>query len=549
MRSRKATRSKNTEMNADSLLLVAKIGVENCAFAFDTLFSFTVPPALEAAVVPGKRVLVPFGRGNALRQGFVFAVEREEKPERALKSVFSVADEEPLLSAEMLSLAAAVRERTFSTWFAAAKAMLPGGMCLKNECAYTALDAAHADIAACGEFAREIWAFLRTKKNGARESELCRTFGDRQTGNALRTLEAAGLVRRQRETLRITGDVTLKKLRLAYEDTDATATLTEKQRAVAEFLRDAGAATGKEISYYTGVSAAVIARLRKNGVLAEETETVSRRPESRYAVKKAETITLSEEQDAAYRKLLAAYRKGEPATALLFGVTGSGKTNMYLTLIDAVLKDGRSVIVLVPEISLTPQTVAAFLNRFGERVAVMHSGLSMGERRDEFFRIKRGEAQVVVGTRSAVFAPLEQIGAIIIDEEQEHTYQSEMSPRYDARAVARLRANHHGALVVFASATPSVETFARAQAGKYLLCALTKRYGAAVLPAVIKADMSDPEIANPFRRSAPLWRRKSKKTWRQGSRRFCLSTAAGTTRSSSAKNANPWSPARIAAFP
>ena len=494
-------------MDDSSGLLVARVGVENCAFAFDTLFSFSVPPALAGTVVPGGRVRVPFGRGNTLRQGFVFAVEEETAPERELKPVFSAADEAPLLNAEMLALAGAVRESTFSTWFASAKAALPGGMCLKNECVFFACDGADGTLAGCGEFAREIWAFLRTKKNGARESELCRVFGAKQTGGALRALLSAGVVTRQRETLKISGDLTLKKLRLTSDDPASLDALTEKQRAAAAFLLENGAATGKEVTYYTGVSAAVLARMKKNGVLAEVTEFVSRRPESLYAVKRETSIVLSEEQTAAYRTLLAAYRKHEAETALLFGVTGSGKTNVYLSLIDEVLKDGRRVIVLVPEISLTPQTVATFVNRFGGQVAVMHSGLSVGERRDEFFRIKRGEAKVVVGTRSAVFAPLDNVGAIIIDEEQEHTYQSEMSPRYDARAVARLRCRYHGALLVLASATPSVETYARAIAGKYLLCELTKRYGAAVLPTVIKADMSDRETANPFSAfSAPLER-------------------------------------------
>jgi len=197
------------------------------------------------------------------------------------------------------------------------------------------------------------------------------------------------------------------------------------------------------------------------------------------------------QQKEAYEKLYKAYLSESSETALLFGVTGSGKTNVYLSLIKMVIEDGKNVIVLVPEISLTSQTISHFERIFGNNIAVLHSGLSAGERRDEFYRIKHGKARIVIGTRSAVFAPVENLGAIIIDEEQEHTYKSEMSPRYDAKNAAKFRCLYNKALLVLASATPSVETFAKAQEGKYILCELTERYGNAVLPEVISVDMTD----------------------------------------------------------
>ncbi len=510
--------------------LIAKVGVENCAYAFDTLFSFFIPPELTDAVVPGRRVLVPFGRGDRLRQGFVFAVEpAEENREDAdlqLKPVFSAADEAPLLDGELLRLAETLRERTFSTYFACAKAMLPGGMCLKRERTYKLSPEAETRLSGCTETERELAAFIRAEKKPVKESALCRAFGSKTTGTRLRRLEAAGVLTAGTESLKISGDLELKKLRLA-ENAEALGPFTEKQQAVVDFLTETDAATGKEIAYYTGVSADVLRRLTGKGVLTEETETVQRRPETVYPVTSSGEPRLSDAQMRAFRRLYEAYRAPKPGAALLYGVTGSGKTNVYLQLIDRVLQDGRGVIVLVPEISLTPQTVALFLRRFGDRVAVMHSGLSAGERRDEFFRVKRGEANVVVGTRSAVFAPVKDLGAVIIDEEQEHTYQSELSPRYDARTVARLRANAHGALLVLASATPSVESYARAKAGVYRLCTLPERYGPAVLPQVITVDMNDKDNGNPFSALSVRLERELKENLERGEQSILLVNRRG----------------------
>ena len=172
----------------------------------------------------------------------------------------------------------------------------------------------------------------------------------------------------------------------------------------------------------------------------------------------------------------------KPAAALLYGVTGSGKTSVYLKLIDRALAQNpeKGIIVMVPEISLTPQAVSIFKGRYGSKVAVFHSRLSMGQRLDEFKRVKKGLATIVVGTRSAVFAPLERVGLIVMDEEQEHTYKSESAPRYHARDVARLRAAYPNALLVLASATPSVESYAKAKAGIYTLCPLKNRFGGGI---------------------------------------------------------------------
>jgi len=402
---------------------IAKIGVENCAYSFDELFSFAIPPNLVTDVTPGRRVLVPFGKSNSVRQGFVFSVEKsaENDSENELKPVMEVLDNEPLLTDETVKLALFIRDRVFCTYFAAAKALLPGGMCSK-----------------------------------APVSEL-----------------------------------SVKMVRLSERAKLTSPSLTVKQQNIYDFLKEFETASVKELTYYIGCTPAVIKTMAKNGVCELYDLPVSRSPIRETKCGVIPLPELSPQQKEAYEKLYKAYLSESSETALLFGVTGSGKTNVYLSLIKMVIEDGKNVIVLVPEISLTSQTISHFERIFGNNIAVLHSGLSAGERRDEFYRIKHGKARIVIGTRSAVFAPVENLGAIIIDEEQEHTYKSEMSPRYDAKNAAKFRCLYNKALLVLASATPSVETFAKAQEGKYILCELTERYGNAVLPEVISVDMTD----------------------------------------------------------
>lgn len=475
-----------------SAQLIAKVGVENCAYSFDMLFSFLVPAHLSNAVSAGMRVLVPFGAGNTVRQGFVFSVETEAPPpELKLKPVFSVLDEAPLLNDELVRLALTLRERTWCTYFTAAKAMLPGGMCMKTEKVYSLTGEASSAVEN-DPAAQQVLAVLKTKKKPVRMRDILKNCG-LETDETLRLLEKEGCIRSETSAFAPVGEISVKMVRLTQEAEEILSTrkATAKQLQVIELLRDFETASVKEICYYTGITPGVIRTLEKYGVCELYDMPVFRTPTGRNALPGAPVPVLSAQQQQAYDTLYNAYQAGKGETALLFGVTGSGKTNVYLALIDRVLSDGKNVIVLVPEISLTAQTIALFEQRFGERIAVLHSGLSLGERRDEFFRIKRGDAKVVIGTRSAVFAPLENIGAVIIDEEQEHTYKSEMSPRYDARIAARFRCAYHGALLVLASATPSVETYAKAAGGKYILCELDKRFGNAVLPEVITVDMTD----------------------------------------------------------
>ena len=288
------------------------------------------------------------------------------------------------------------------------------------------------------------------------------------------------------------GSKTLKMVRLAENDIDFSS-LTKKQRNVCELLADIGAAGVNEICEFCSVGISVLNTLKKHNVVEFYNKEIMRNP---YLTSKEvckEDIVLSPEQNDAYlqnRQLL-----GKSGVSLLFGVTGSGKTQVYLKLIDDVLNEGKDAIVLVPEISLTPQVLEKFRSRYGSKTAVIHSGLSLGERNDEFKRIDRGEAKIVIGTRSAVFAPVHNLGIIIIDEEQEQTYKSERTPRYNARDVAKFRTKYNNALLLLGSATPSIESYSNALKGKYFLSVLTERYGNAVLPNVVCVDMKN-EIRN-----------------------------------------------------
>ena len=265
--------------------------------------------------------------------------------------------------------------------------------------------------------------------------------------------------------------------------------LTSKQSEVYELIKLSGGVSVKEIRYFTGVTSSVIDALQKKGLIYFYDEEVFR-IDSRKADDSAPEIELSAEQQTACDNLYGEYVDIKAHVSLLYGVTGSGKTSVFIKLIERVIDRGEGIIVMVPEISLTPQFVSLFSRRFGEKIAVFHSALSLGERLDEYKRVKKGLANIVIGTRSAVFAPFNKVGLIIMDEEQEYSYKSENSPRYHAREIAMFRCAQSGGLLVLSSATPSVESFYYAKSGRYSLNTLTKRYGTAVLPTVVTADMN-----------------------------------------------------------
>lgn len=473
---------------------VVKVAVEQAAFHFDKLYSYVVPEPLEP-VSRGCRVTVPFGGGNRRRQAVVVEVDAQAEVAK-LKPVYAVLDRTPLLNDELMDLALWLKERTFCTVFDAVRTMLPTGFSMRLTPTYQVSPAVDTlpEGALSVEEKRLITA-LSAYPDGLEKGRLLALLGLESDSLLPRQMAERGLLLRTDAATQNGSDASIRMLRLTLppeqlEDAMALNACTEKQRAVLRLLGEVGDASFKETCYFSGVTGAVIQALVKKELVEFYEREVLRRPyETDGALPPLSPTPLSEQQQRVFNGLAAEYDKKSAAAALLFGVTGSGKTQVYMNLIDRVLADGRQVLVLVPEISLTPQLLALFLRRFGARVAMLHSGLSIGERMDEWKRIKRGDATIVLGTRSAVFAPLSQLGLIVMDEEQEHTYKSESAPRYHTRDVARYRCVKHNALLVMCSATPSVETFHAAQSGRYALFRLDSRFGEAVLPQVEVADL------------------------------------------------------------
>ena len=284
------------------------------------------------------------------------------------------------------------------------------------------------------------------------------------------------------------GDASTKTVTLLIENENDLPKLTPKQRSVVDLLFDVNTASVSEICELCSVGTSVLKNLEKYGVISIFDKEIYRNPYKNVEVKEPKKIELTFEQSKAYDTYSNMLLNGG-GSGLLYGVTGSGKTQVYLKLIDKALENDRDVIVLVPEISLTPQVLSIFHARYGDKVAVFHSGLSLGERNDEYKRADRGEAKIVIGTRSAVFAPLHNLGLIIMDEEQENTYKSERTPKYNTKDVAHFRCKYNKALFLMTSATPSLETYSNALKGKYVLCELNERFGDAKLPHVITVDM------------------------------------------------------------
>lgn len=472
----------------------AKVAVEDAVFTFDKEFDYIIPQELEKSAECGCRVTVPFGKGNRKRIGIIFDIT-DFSESKKLKKISSVLDNEPLLNEEMLSLARWIKDRTFCTLYEAAKAMLPTGINHKIVVSYAvSAQADEVKAASLSGIQKEIFDYLKNRGVFVKSDNLFKALGIKPAAEAAEALVASGLLVSSRDAVRNIGDLTVKMMRLLPEEAEIK--LTQKQRQMADVLRDVGTASVKELCYFTGLTPAVANALVRNGAAEFFAEEAFVLPDFSGEKGERTPILLTDEQTAAYNRLSELAQSGKAAASLLYGVTGSGKTSVYMSVIDKVVDSGKSVIVMVPEIGLTPQTISIFCKRYGGDIAVFHSALSVRERLEQWKRVKSGNAKIIIGTRSAVFAPAENIGLIIVDEEQEHTYKSEQSPRYNAIDVAKFRAAYHKCLLLLASATPSVESYAAALNGKYELCTLTKRYGSAVLPEVLTVDMrTEPKAA------------------------------------------------------
>lgn len=406
---------------------VAKIAVSAATYWIDKPYDYFIPESLREQAVPGVRVSIPFSRGNRRCEGIILAVA-ENSEYGQLKAIIDVLDAQPVLTPEQIKLALFMRERFFCTVYDAVKAILPAGLWFNEEGKQRAKD---------------------------------------------KTVEVA---------------------RLAVTSEDAAVIADNKRRrspqqaAILDLLCSFEMLPVRDILNHTGASRQSLKNLIKLELVELFQREVYRRPEV-YADEVRPVPELNAEQEKAYKGLARLADGEKAAVALLFGVTGSGKTSVYIHLINDSLKKGKSAILLVPEIALTPQMLHTFSSHFGDEIAVLHSSLSTGERYDEWKRIKNGRAKVVIGTRSAIFAPVSNLGIIIIDEEQEETYKSENSPRYNARDIAKYLCSKAGCLLVLGSATPDISSRYNAETGKYSMFTLSERYNDMRLPEVKIVDM------------------------------------------------------------
>ena len=483
--------------------MIGKIAVSAANFAIDKPYSYWIPRDMTLA--PGQRVTVPFGRGNRRAEGVVLSVE--EGSQEGLKTVEAVLDESPLLSPLQLRLAAFLRERYFCTFFDACRAILPAGLWFDTKAVYSLTENREwkeKTIRKPG--AAEILRLMEQLGGGAKEQELEALGLEREAlEDALRYLAGKKWISAQTEYLRRGRDKTEKiaTLTASAEEARDYAQRAPKQRAVLEMLSNLGQVSVKELCYFTGATPAMVRRLEEKGYVTLADRPVLRCREI-VPTPLEGPLVLNEEQEGCFRGLRDRMEGKNPGVALLYGITGSGKTSVYIRLIRACLDQGKSALLLVPEIALTPQLLGLMAAHFGDQVAVLHSSLPAGERYDQWKRIRSGEAKLVVGTRSAVFAPCTP-GLIILDEEQEHSYKSENTPRYHAREVAIWRGAKEGALVLLGSATPSIETMYRAKTGVYGLYTLYRRFNGRPLPRVEIVDMRrELELGNDGSLSIPL---------------------------------------------
>lgn len=473
--------------------MIALVAVSAAVYASDKPYSYQIPPDMD--VQPGIRVIVPFGRGNKRCEGIVLGLQSGHG--EGLKPIERVMDLDPVLSAEFLRMAAFLRERYFCTYYDAVKAMLPAGLWFDSAESFerTERPLPQALQQSCPMAVRIVEAIA--DRGGSIESrELKQCFPDAldELEKTLQLLLKKKLLRSNLDFSRKVHDKTEKIATLAIPAEEAMALAERKRRAaplqaeVLKLLCAVGSGNTKEICYLTGASMQTLNRLEKLGWVTMSVRDVFRTALPSQ-VKPAGPLQLNDEQALAFEALMAQSRTPRPGVSLLYGVTGSGKTSVYLSLIRKMLDCGRDAILLVPEISLTPQLISLLVSHFGETVAVLHSALRVSERYDAWKRIRQGHAHVVIGTRSAVFAPVQKLGIIIVDEEQEHSYKSENAPRYHAREVAIYRGSKEQALVVLGSATPSVETMYQARTGVYTMHRLKTRYNGQNLPQVEILDM------------------------------------------------------------
>ena len=514
---------------------MVKVAVSAAPYSIDKPYSYLVPESLAAAAVPGVRVMVPFGRGNKESEGLILARVQEPKLPGS-KALRQVLDPEPVLDKADIDLALWMRGRYFCTVFEAVKTILPAGLWYGlREIWSLAMEPEAARSAAVGIPGAWQVLDLLEKQGGKADIRVLRDALGDGAEKPLKAMKKAEILTCETDAKRKIADKSHRMVELAVNTEDAYA-LTEPKRCsaparyeVVNFLATAGRTPAAEVSYYTGASARTLKAMEKAGLIAFSEEEELRVP-SLDDVEPGPEIVLNEEQQRAFEEILGRVQAAKPSVTLLHGVTGSGKTQVYLRLVQETLALGKTAMVLVPEIVLTPQMMRKFSSYFGSRVAMLHSSLKMTERYDQWKRIRRGEVDVVLGTRSALFAPLKNLGLIIMDEEQEGSYQSENVPRYDAREVAKYLCVREKAALVFGSATPTVETAWAVEQGSYQKALLRRRYNENALPEVLIADLRQEILnGNPGLISTPL-RQELKKNLAAGEQSILFLNRRGSSR-------------------
>ncbi len=445
----------------------------------DREYSYVIPREIKDVVIPGALVVVPFGNSNVKKTGFVVSVT-DSCDVDGIKTVISVLDYGKYLPEEAVGLSKFIKQRCFCTVGAAVRLMLPPGVNTKRTVTYTA---GEEPISFSSEECEEAYRYVCVKERVS-HFDLLKVFGEE---SVKKLLKQGALVKNDSvfEKENSKTEIYCSLLRTPEKGDRIT---ESRQKAVDVLLKEKTLSMS-ELCEKANVTSAVVKGLEKNGIISFERKMLFRGLPIEAEEKRFAPEMLNEEQREAYETLCQLSDSGEAKASLLFGVTGSGKTSVIIGAVDYTLKKGKTAIVMLPEIGLTAQAMGIFVSYFGNKCVLLHSMLSEGERIDAYRRIISGEGKVVVGTRSAVFAPLTNIGLIVLDEEQETSYKSEKTPKYHARDIARYRCGANKALMLLASATPSVESYYKSLKGIYTLIKLKKRYGDVPLPTVTIADL------------------------------------------------------------
>lgn len=477
--------------------LIAKVYVEKAIYRIDMAFDYLVPSEFSNSLKKGCRVLVPFGNANNKIQGLVSQICEVNSIDKNVKPIYSQIDEQPMVTDEMFSIINFLVKTTFCTYYEAVKSILPIGSNVDVSEKYKLVsNISEMELITYSESERRLIDFLKTAKTSKEIAKFLETTSNPSKKPIIKSLLNNNIIEKCEIIKQRVPQKTQRMVKLYDKYDPSLLKLSKNQTEVCNKLSEVKNATPKEICYLCGVKIGVINNLAKRGIVEfYDCDIKTKYEDVNIDFGKIADINLSEQQKVAFDGIIELANGQKPNVALLYGITGSGKTQVYIKLIENILAKDKTAILLVPEIALTPQMVNKFDFLFGNIVAVINSSLTLSQRLDTFEQIRQKKKKIVIGTRSAIFAPLENIGIIILDEEGENSYKSDSSPRYHAREIAKFRCVKNNATLLLGSATPSIDTYYQAQKGVYSFFKLDERYSTAILPSVAVIDMFD-ELQN-----------------------------------------------------